>query len=52
VSFEAKRFRHREIAIHQVLVGNIVAAGASKEHAQPQQRDLEDRRTFVCRQVG
>jgi hypothetical protein len=27
VSFEAKRLRHRVIATHQVLVGNIVAAG-------------------------
>ena len=27
VSFEAKRFRHRAIAAHQVPVGDIVAAG-------------------------
>ena len=26
--FEAKRFRHRVIAPHQLLVGDVVAAGA------------------------
>jgi RimJ/RimL family protein N-acetyltransferase len=37
MSVEAKRFRHRAIAIHQVPVGNVVAAGAGQQGAQPQQ---------------
>src|SRR6478609_3006929 len=37
MSFEAKRFRHRAIATHQVPVSNIVAAGSRQQRAQPQQ---------------
>ena len=31
VSFEAKRFRHRAIAAHQIPVGNIVVAGYGRQ---------------------
>ena len=48
VSLEAKRFRHRTIATHQVPVGNIVAAGPGQQRAQPQQRDLAHSRTVIA----
>jgi hypothetical protein len=31
VSFEAKRFRHRVIAIHQLAVGDVVATGPGQQ---------------------
>ena len=40
MSFEAKRFRHRAVATHQVPVGNIVAAGPGQQRPQPQQPDV------------
>src|SRR5262249_16102986 len=40
VPFEAKRFPHRAIAIHQVSIGGLVAASPGEQRAQPQQRDL------------
>ena len=48
----SQRFRHRAIATHQVPVGDVVAAGPREQRAQPQQRDLEDRRTFVGRRFA
>ncbi len=51
VSFEAKRFRHRTVAIRQVAVGNVVAAGPGQQGPQPQQPDVAQHQTFVRRQL-
>jgi hypothetical protein len=51
VSFEAKGFRHRAIALRQVPVGDIVALGPGQQPAQPQQHDLTHRRTVVWPQA-
>ena len=40
VSFEAKRFRHGAVAIPEVPVGNLVAAGPRQQRPQPQQPDV------------
>src|SRR5262249_47224973 len=47
VSFEAKRFRHRAIATHQLSVGVLVAAGTRQQCAQSQQRDVAHCQTLV-----
>ena len=51
VSFEAKRFRHRAVAIRQVAVGVVIAAGPGNQGAQPQQPDVAQHQTFVCWQL-
>jgi hypothetical protein len=38
--FEAKRFRDGAIPIHQVPVGDVVAAGTEEQRPQPQQPDV------------
>ena len=51
VSFEAKRFRHRAIAIHRSRYGEVVAVSLGEQRAQPEQCDLAYRRTFCSLQV-
>ena len=40
VPFEAKRFRHRAVATHQVAVCDLVASSTGQQGAQRQQRDV------------
>jgi hypothetical protein len=51
VAFEAKRIRHRPIAVTKVAVGGLVAAGAGKQSAQPQQPDIAQYPTLIARKV-
>lgn len=47
VSFEAKRFGHREVAASQLPIADVVAVSPGRQRAQPQQRDVADRRGLI-----